>query len=88
MQKLPSFQATKATLLLPKVDLPIANHTTFGITDLVVNWKQSFGAPVVNNLGNMAEGVFTSCPLDRLFHCASIRISPTGISFQGDPVNF
>uniref|UniRef100_A0A914Q6Q0 Uncharacterized protein n=1 Tax=Panagrolaimus davidi TaxID=227884 RepID=A0A914Q6Q0_9BILA len=73
-----------ATLLLPQIDLPLSNHTTYGITDLTTNWKQSFGEQITSNFGKIADGIFTKCELDRFFHCASIRLSHFGVSFQGD----
>uniref|UniRef100_A0A914Y5G9 Uncharacterized protein n=1 Tax=Panagrolaimus superbus TaxID=310955 RepID=A0A914Y5G9_9BILA len=82
--KFANTERKKATLLLPQMDLPFSNHTTYGITDFTSNWKQTFGEQITSSLGKIADGIFTTCPLDRFFHCASFRLSTFGVSFQGD----
>uniref|UniRef100_A0A7E4WDD2 SERPIN domain-containing protein n=1 Tax=Panagrellus redivivus TaxID=6233 RepID=A0A7E4WDD2_PANRE len=81
----------RGSLLLPFIDLPYHSeqHVTYGVTDLTVNWRSGFTPSVVSNLSKAAEPVSNIPPgLDKLFHCASIRIDASGITYQGsnDPV--
>lgn len=70
------------------MDLPPrnSNQPTYGITDLIVNWKNGINSDIGSHFEALAQSkTGKDIFLDHLYHCSSITFGPAGVSFQGQP---